>query len=851
MAGLCIPPETVERLLGAFQRGELKLDVLQDPTVPSTVRHEMFAKYFPKGQEQVVTWMNGKFEEALLSNKKDAITSWVKKTFRPQDKKTYLDVMDKINKLDKLNALDPNSEYGFMEDLVATKLGVRVTTEEVQNIVAKSKVLDELSATLDPKLGIYPKGYWKALSQFNDYVDSLSPTHNLRVFTSLIGRGTMLFSAKSPVTNIVSNTVQGAEEALNRRIASGQWKGLNNDFWKAYVKEGMNIYNESGYDISRLDKNWLGQKRLGENVVHSQGPGATRKVGRWVEDVIFDKMMGTPDAATALLSFSDSANLAIAKQVRIEKLSGEAAKIRGLELAKQVAHTDISAASDIAKEIRAQAIADARVATWTNDSGISWLASGLRTGLNKATGDFRLGDQLMPFVKTPANVVAAGLDSAGIGFVKAVIKQFQAVRRGDPRLTTEAIRDATTAGTGLALALLIVYSVKPEDSTGTFESYGTDQKARDIIKAKNAPYNAIKINILGRPTWVSYDYFGALGPAISGFMSARKAKEGENPVWKYAQSVASQTTKVPGLQELQDLQTGWTDVSTGNPGEVAGATLNTLGSFAKSRVIPGISGDVASMLDPNQRDIGTSAWNQTLASVPGVRQILPAKVSQQTGQAMPNENPLSTLLFGRRVTTPTDSTVIDEIEHLKKTDNAPALQDISKSSPSVKVMKSQISDEEYQQAMQYYGSQYGDQVTQLIRTSDYQQMTDAKKAAAINKIREDVMENMVLKYTKNPTPEQRTRILRKKAVALLAISYDTIPDQIWKPIEQQYPGLRIEAEKQTKLADSGTDSEKAYAKRWFQSYPMALKARQDIAQAKINMRKQYPEVGQAYDFIYK
>ena len=155
----------------------------------------------------------------------------------------------------------------------------------------------------------------------------------------------------------------------------------------------------------------------------------------------------------------------------------------------------------------------------------------------------------MPFVKTPANVVSAGLDAAGVGFVKALVKQIQAVRKGDPRLTTEAIRDATTAGTGLALALAIVYSVNPEDSTGTFESYGTDQKARDIIKAKNAPYNAIKLG----DKWWSYDYFGALGPAISGFMAARKAKEGESPAWAYAQAIASQTTKVPGLQEVSDL----------------------------------------------------------------------------------------------------------------------------------------------------------------------------------------------------------------------------------------------------------------------------------------------------------
>jgi len=850
---LCLPPKTVEGLLEAFRKGDLSLDDLQNPTLTSEGRHQMFANHFPKGQEELVTWMNGKFEEALLSNKKDAITSWLKKTFKPQDKKTYLDVMQKINRLDKMDALDPNSEYGFMEDLVATKLGIRVKADEVAEIVGRSKKLDGLSATLTPN-GRFSKDYWKELSAFNDYVDSLNPTHKLRVFTSVIGRATMLLSVKSPMTNIISNVVQGGVEALNRRISSGQFKSMNNDFWKNYIKEGMEIYNSSGYDISRIDDLWMGQKRLGEDIVHSQGTGKTRAVGRWMEDVVFDKLMGTPDALTAQLSFADAANVAITKQVtQVEKLTGEAAKARHLELSKEVAHTDISNASDLAKEIRAKAIADARVATWTQgkpgDKDYTALALAIRKGLNYFSKDLRIGDQLMPFVKTPANVASIGIDTAGVGLLKGIYKGIQSIRKNDPVLRQEAIRDAVRAGTGLALAAALVYMVRPEDSTGTFESYGTDQKARDIIKAQNAPYNAIKIN--GK--WLSYDYFGPIGPAMSGIMAWRKENEegGSEGGWKYAQAVASQVTKVPGVQEISDLAGGWSDASTKDLGTVAGEALNTAGSFIKSRTIPGILGDVASMTDPYQREVGTSAVNQTMAAIPGLRQMLPEKVNQLTGEEMPNENPLSTLLFGRRVTTPTDSAVLDEIERLKITDKAPAMQDILKSSPAVKAMKAQLDDKEYQEALQFYGSTYGQEATKLIQSSEYQRMTDAKKSAALGKIREDIMENMVLKYSKNLTPVQQTRVLRKKASALLSISYDTIPDQIWGPIEKQYPGLRTEAERQTKLADSGTVAEKAYAKRWFQKYPMALKARQDIAQAKINMRKKYPEVGAAYDLIYK
>ena len=71
---------------------------------------------------------------------------------------------------------------------------------------------------------------------------------------------------------------------------------------------------------------------------------------------------------------------------------------------------------------------------------------------------------------------------------------------------------------------------------GTFESYGIDQKARDIIKAKNAPYNAIKIG----DKWLSYDYFGPIGPAMSGIMAWRKDNEegGNQGAWKYGTRAA-------------------------------------------------------------------------------------------------------------------------------------------------------------------------------------------------------------------------------------------------------------------------------------------------------------------------
>jgi hypothetical protein len=169
---------------------------------------------------------------------------------------------------------------------------------------------------------------------------------------------------------------------------------------------------------------------------------------------------------------------------------------------------------------------------------------------------------------------------------------------------------------------------------------------------------------------------------------------------------------------------------------------------------------------------------------------------------------------------------------------------------ALEAFQNQLTPQEYDTALQYYGTTYKERVAAETVKPSYMALSDADKKKKLDSIGTDTQEDMILKYTKNPTPAQQTRIVKKSAQKLLAISYDTIPDQVWAPIEQQYPGLRAEADKWAKLESSGTDAEKAMAKKWFDQYHVALNARRSIANAKINMRKQYPEVEAAYQLIY-
>jgi hypothetical protein len=169
---------------------------------------------------------------------------------------------------------------------------------------------------------------------------------------------------------------------------------------------------------------------------------------------------------------------------------------------------------------------------------------------------------------------------------------------------------------------------------------------------------------------------------------------------------------------------------------------------------------------------------------------------------------------------------------------------------ALEAFQNQLTPAEYNKALQYYGTTYKERVEAETAKPSYVALLDADKKKLLDNIGADVQEDMILQYTKNLTPAQKTRIVKKQAQKLLAGSYDTIPDRVWAPIEAANPGLRAASEYWQNLYDKGTPAEKKQAEAWFNQYPVALNARKGIANAKINMRKQYPEIGAAYDLIY-
>jgi len=826
MSIVCIPRQMADKLKGAFARKEISIEDLY--TMNSEERHIKFSEYLT---EDIAGFINTNFEKAMVSNQKDSLLKWAQTAFTPAEKKSdlYGNVLDRINQLDKIGALNPESETGFLSDLVASKLGIKVTPEEVSQIAAKAKKLEELSTKLDPVLGIPDTEYWVARRNLDNYIHSLNPVHGLKVATSVIGRGTMLFSFKSPLTNIISNTVMMGMQGFERRIATGAYRGLNPEFMLAYVKKVNQIFQKSGYDISRLDALWPSQVRLGEEITHAQGAGAVRKVGRFYEDIVFKQLMGAPDVASSSIAFADSADLVASKIAKTEGLIGDAARVRSQQILLDA--IKIQPESVEGNLVRAQAIADARYTTYTNKSGFSDVAMGIRKLLNglPKMGNVRLGDQLMPFVKTPANVVSAAIDAAGVGAFKGFAKLPKAIKlfkAGEPALMKEAVRDFTTAGLGLTLATILAYSINPDDFVGDYDALST--KERELAALKNAPYNSIRVG----DKWISLDYFGPLASAFVGIMYARKYGDTlPQKIAKYTHGAAGQLMRIPGLTELTDMIAGVQEAaSSGDYKKTALGVSDELVSFIRSRVIPAITGDFARGLDRYERQTGSDIWSKTISGIPGLRQTLPPKISPTTGQPIESSGLVSTLLFGGRVRNAQENAVVTEIDRLYGENAAPAIRDIEKSSSRVRALHGEIGDDKFVSALQYYGSEYGKRVGVEISSVGYRSLTDEDKMKRLNSIRSDVMDDMILKYQKSQIvkpPTQRTE---------LSQYYTQFEDYAWS----RYPAeLRKLSDEIRRLENSDDPRERAKGKQMLMRNPQVLSVRKNIAVGKKKIKFDY------------
>lgn len=628
----------------------------------------------------------------------------------------------------------------ILENVVADKLGVSVSKGEVAEITVKAKKIDESQTKLGDDLGNPNKlqenlDFFKAKKEMDDYLLSKHPSNKLKVLTGTIGRGMMLFSVKSPVLNIGSNIEIGFTEALSRRIANGTLRGADNKLAIDFVKMTNKIYQATGYDISRMtslrDTGAGGARVLGE-MTHSQGKGLIRKTGRGVEDVVFKQLMGAPDVAFSSAHFADSVNLNALKMAKGDKAKATEIMTDSMRLEPLTTEGEV---------LRTQGILDAQKATWTDTSWASKVSEGIRKVLNDVSGDLRAGDYLLPFIKTPANVIATGMDYAGLGIPKALIKTYKAFKSGElgsKEVLQGITRDLVRAGLGLTGAVIIASQLKDDDFVGAY-----DPARAQIEQLRNSNYNAIRVG--GK--WISTDWLGPLSVSVTSIMYARKyGKTGGEKTFQYGKGVLASALNIPGVSDVYDTVKTQAYQKNQSLEEMSGATMDYISSQLYSRLVPSFMSDTAKAVDPNVRQ-PVKGFESIKTKIPFLSRTLPEK-KNVFGETIKGEPGWGDILFGARVKTDKENPLIKEISRVSDAnDKGITFTNWDKSSSkTLAQFKDKVGILRYNEAKVKYGQELKKQLELTIKNPTYQKLSDEEKLKVINGKDADAMNKIFLQY---------------------------------------------------------------------------------------------------------
>lgn len=674
-------------------------------------------------------------QKLVLEAKTPEAQQKIMKKFAEQVKKQYgLNEIDDDTLYQKELITEKNASaelLAFMEDVFGTSVSQNEMAEVVSGLdnVTKSENMTE-DATGNPSI--------QTLAMYdaqNKKVAALTPSSDLAIATSIVGRSMMLASIKSPVLNILSNAEMLVTEGLTNRLALlAQGKSVNNlvdsEVRNDYLRYGVQAYVASGYNISTTENMNFENLIRGERILTTQGEGKFKKFAQFMETGIFKYAMGMPDSVSKDLAFVD--------YVCLEASNAGKTKEKATEIFKDA--TLIEPKTKIGKEIRKRAMAYAHKATFTNDSIVSKFSLKLRDTVNTLTGDVRLGDQLMPFVKTPANVVAIGAEYSagalyGLLHWKTILSDVKSGNLSDT--SRNAIQYAVRNGLGAMLAAMLAYAFEPDDYVPEYEALTPSE--RNMYQAKNAVYNSVKIG----NKYVSLDYFGPLGVPLAGMLSARREQaKGENAIKGYVAGAGYQAfTKTPGVKETKELY----ENTSRYLGQSADKTLADLwdasAQYVMSRTIPSIVNDMAKVLDDVERDTNRQIANVAKQKIPGLRNTLPERYNTLTGKPIPTESAASTLLFGSRVKTPADNAVIEEVSRLFGEGVRPALTDVTRYGKL-----KELDDDVKPEIRQKFAKLYSKAVADLIKTRSYQNANDDKKKRMIDKERRKATETIKQEY---------------------------------------------------------------------------------------------------------
>jgi hypothetical protein len=742
-------------------------------------------------------------ERFIKAQKGGTLANWEQRVIGSKDlyahEKTNR-ILTRLQSIDEMGVLTPGQAKSFMEDFLYIKLGVDVTEAQAKEIsrmvkritTASNKVGDNWTYTNKENV----KEYFRARREMEDFMKKINPDSEIDVFTSVGARGSILASLRIPVNSLIFQIIPGISRTIAKRIVApflipGDYKfidrmhvmlsGLqhpivNTEFWREQTKMGIEIYKDTGYDVSRMQTLEDGFRYFGEKYTNPVGPtwgeskGVAEKMGavvrghaRLVQPALKYGAGGT-DAIFANAHRAGTTQLLARQTAQLEEMSGKLPIINerdlvylpGASVGERM--TALQREEMLIKEalsfnpqsiqgqyIREMGILDAHHANFTTNEGYGNLAIKLRNILPKG-----LGQTIAPFAKIPANALGKGFEATGPGVIMGLKKFVNATKLppGAERNTemAEGLNQALIAGGLLGTAIILTSMLDNDDFIGAYDFRARSQN--NLTTAKNAGSNYIRIG--GK--WVNLRWAGPLSLPIAAIMTARKNRaEGKSAVIGYGTGVVAGVLDFPVVKEFVDIVKSMEKAAQSESFSSflnnAGMDMESLRRWIAIRTIPAIiSHDVQGLFDETKYDA--------------------------FGRPIP-EKSFKNFIVGANIKEDMSNVLTDEYDRLNTRGYMPVLTDPSGSHIEFLEFFSEVMDDRYYvELLAEHKRDYSFEVFKLINSDKYKNdMSNEERKTAIDNIRKKEILDPIKKHAEKLQKDLGMEGITSEEIAWEKVAY--------------------------------------------------------------------------------
>ena len=396
--------------------------------------------------------------------------------------------------------------------------------------------------------------------------------------------------------------------------------------------------------------------------------------------------------------------------------------------------------TEITQEMIDIAHQEALSRTWNDNNNYTRFVLGVRKGLNKLNvNGYGLGDVLIPFAKTPANLTKAIVDYSPAGLISTInkginLKRSLANGQYTATMQHEFVQSLGKATAGTMLYILGIALAKAGITSGDSDD---DKDTANFLK-NTLGINSYSIKIGGKS--FTYDWAQPLAAPLSITANVVNSKSSDSKA--LLEGIVGSLDSAGSILLEQSFLQSINDVLNDNDGVVSGIINEIL--ELPARAVPTFSKQIADLVDGTQRtsfEYGKpiqSAVNSIKAKIPFVSKTLNPAVDTMGREIQKyggKNNIFNVFLNPATVSTENISESAEEIYRLYKetgeTDVMPRVAPYYINQKGEKIMMTGKDRVEYQKIS---GEIIEDNIKKLINNSSYSSMSDSDKANVVKDI---------------------------------------------------------------------------------------------------------------------